>query len=41
MDLPDYSKGDHFFYLNELKKILRLPEMLFDENEIKELNNVF
>ena len=38
LDLPDYSKGDHFFYLNELKKILGLPEMLFDENEIKELN---
>ena len=37
-DLPDYSKGDHFFYLNELKKILGLPEMLFDENEIKDLN---
>ena len=38
VDLPDYSKGDHFFYLNELKKILGLPEMLFDENEIRELN---
>ena len=37
-DLPDYSNKDHFFYLNELKKILGLPEVLFDENEILELN---
>ena len=38
MDLPNYLTGDHFFYLNELKKILGLPEVLFDENEILELN---
>ena len=38
IDLPDYSKRDHFFYLNELKNILGLPEMLFDEKEIEELN---
>ena len=38
-ELLDYSAGDHFFYLEELKKILGLPEMLFDENEIKELNS--
>ena len=38
-EFPDYSKGDHFFYLNELKKILGLPEMLFDEKEIDDLNN--
>ena len=37
-DLPDYSKGDHKFYLKQLKNILGLPEMLFDEQEILELN---
>ena len=37
-DLPDYSKGDHKFYLKQLKSILGLPEMLFDEEEILELN---
>ena len=38
-DLPDYSNKDHYFYLEELKKILGLPEMLFDRNEINDLNN--
>ena len=38
MDLPDYSNGDHYFFLEELKKIIGLPEMLFDEKEILELN---
>ena len=37
-DLPDYSQGDHYFYLGELQKILGLGETIFDENEIKELN---
>jgi hypothetical protein len=36
-ELPDYSEGNHYFYLNELKKILGLCEMIFDENKIKEL----
>ena len=36
--LPDYSIGDHYFYLKELQKILGLPEMIFDEDEINELN---
>ena len=38
-ELPDYSEGNHYFYLNELKKIIGLGEMIFDENKIKELNS--
>jgi len=37
--LPDYSEGNHYFYLNELKKILGLGKMIFDENKIKKLNS--
>ena len=37
-DLPDYSNGDHYFYLRELQKILGLGIMIFDENETRELN---
>ena len=37
-DLPDYSNGDHYFYLGELQKILGLGMMIFDENETRELN---
>ena len=36
--LPDYSNGTHHFYLNELKKILGLPEK-FEKNEIDKLND--
>ena len=37
-ELPDYSKGNHYFYLNELKKILGFGETIFEENEINDLN---
>ena len=37
-DLTNYANQNHLFYLNELKNILGLPEMLLDEQEILELN---
>ena len=37
-ELEEYRNRDHHFYLNELKKIMGLPEVLFSEEEIKKLN---
>lgn len=36
--INDYSKRDHYFYLEELKTILGLNEQIFDISETEELN---
>ena len=38
-ELPDYSNANHYFYLNELKKIIGLDMMIFSKEEIKEINS--
>jgi len=37
--IKDYSKGDHYFFLEELKTILGLNEIIFDITENEELNS--
>ena len=37
-ELEEYRNRDHRFYLSELKKIMGLDDMIFSEEEIKELN---